>query len=50
MEGRPAGTAAATTNVRSICDTPGERQHFDLVFVLVVNGFPFDVSDLCEDI
>ena len=50
MEGRLAVAAAATTNIRRICDTPGERQHLDFVLVLVVGGFPFDVPNLCKDV
>ena len=53
MEGRLAGAATATTattNIRRICDTPGERQHLDFVFVLVVGGFPFDVPNLRKDV
>src|SRR5256885_15603334 len=51
VEGRPAGaSAAARTNGRSICDTPGERQHLDFVLVLVVGVFAFDVPDLRKDV
>src|SRR5947208_671001 len=52
VEGRPAGASAtaAGTNGRSICDTPGERQHLDFILVLVVGGFAFDVPDLRKDV
>src|SRR5262249_1243105 len=51
LKGSPTGAAtAAASNAPGICDTPGERQHLDLVLVFDIDGFPFDVSNLCKDV
>jgi hypothetical protein len=48
--GKSCLAGAAALDLRGICDAPGERQHIDFIFVFGVDGFPFDVSDLCKDI
>src|SRR6185312_1084174 len=44
-----AGSAARTVACR-IDGAPRERQHLDLVLVLAVEGFAFDIADLGKDI
>src|SRR6478736_6109668 len=51
LECRLSGAAASAGGGRpGIRDTPGEREHLDLVLVLGVKGFAFDVPDLREDV